>query len=79
MRTRTRNEPWPRPGNVRRVNGTLYRLIQIGFSDDDWGRKLSLEYVEEKPWLASQMVPRAAWWRRAVSRLRRNDAAPGSD
>lgn len=61
---RTRSEAWPRPGDVRRIDGTRYRLVDISFSDDDWGAKLNLEYIEEKPYLAAQMVLRAPWWRR---------------
>jgi len=70
-RSRGRDEPWPRPGDRRRIDGTRYLLTHISFSDDDWGSRLGLEYVEEKPYLAAQMVPRAPWWRRALDWPRR--------
>lgn len=86
MRNRTRNEPWPRPHDSRRIAGTRYRLVRISFSDDDWGSRLSLEYVEEKPYLASLMVPRPPWWRRVLGWPRRalragrnSEATPGSE
>lgn len=85
MRKRVTNEPWPRPGDRRRIDGTTYLLTHITFQDDDWGSRLSLEYVEEKPYLAAQMVPLAPWWRRAVGWLRqvlrvgrKGEATPGS-
>lgn len=79
---RARNEPWPRPGHRRRIDGTRYLLTHVSFRDDDWGRQLSLEYVEEKAYVASAMAPQPAWWRRVLSALRRmarrrDDAAPG--
>lgn len=83
---RATSEPWPRPGDRRRIDGTRYLLTHISFQDDDWGSRLSLEYVEEKPYLAAQMVPRPPWWRRLAARARRvlmlgrkREAAPGSE
>lgn len=83
MRSRVRNEPWPRPHDSRRIAGTRYRLVHISFSDDDWGSRLTLEYAEEKPYLAAQMVPQPPWWRRALywprrdlGKARNSEAAP---
>lgn len=74
MRKRVRNEPWPRPHDVRRIDGTRYMVTQISFRDDDWGRVLDLSYVEEGPYLAANRIPQPPlppWWRRTVAWLKR--------
>lgn len=68
MRSRVRNEPFPRPHDLRRIDGTRYRLTHITFQDNGVGRELNLTYYEEKAYLAAVSVPRPPWWRRLMSR-----------
>jgi hypothetical protein len=75
-RQRARNEPFPRPHDLRRIDGARYRLTHIGFQDNGVGRELHLTYYEERAYLAAMTIPQPPPWRRAVQRIRRRKVTP---
>lgn len=63
-RKRVRNEPRPRPGDVRKIEGTRYVLKTIRW-EAGYGiyENISLDYVHEGSWTASLRVqPKPKPW-----------------